>query len=125
MSVLQPDKTIILKCSARELNEVVSGERKVITREIRPRNARMYVLLNDEKECIGVIPRDFVTLQCREHSASVTAKVERIMLMEIEDENGELVYYEQNGETYQMVDIDFYLGEITAKSGVFPILSNH
>lgn len=114
-------KSIVIKCSARELNEVVSGERKIITREIRPGNARRHVYLNEAEECTGVIPYEAITLLCEKHAAQVTVNVANIMLMEIEDENGKLVYYEQNGKTYQMVDIDYHIGGIVDKTGDFPL----
>ncbi len=117
-------KTITIKCSAKELNEVVSGERKVITREIRPGNARRYVELNEAEECTGIIPYEAAILQCAKYAAQATVMIKLAMLMEIEDENGELVYYEQNGKTYQIVDIDYHLGEIVDKTGDFPLLSN-
>lgn len=116
------DKTITIKCSPRELNEVVAGERKVITREILPSNANLYVTLNEERECTGIIPRDFVELQCRKYGATVTAKVEKIQLMEIVDADDEPIHYRWRGEVYQAVDIDFHIGEIVSKSGVFPIV---
>ena len=116
------DKTITLKCSPKELNEVVAGERTVITREILPSNAHLFVKLNELRECTGIIPRDFVKLESRKSGASVVAKVDKIMLMEIEDENGELVFFRQRGEVYQAVDIDFHIGKIVSKSGVFPIV---
>lgn len=116
------DKTIKLKCSPKELNEVVAGERTVITREILPSNAHLFVILNELRECTGIIPRDFVELQCRKYGAAVTARVEKIQLMEIVDAEDELVFYNWHGETYQAVDIDFHIGEIVSKSGVFPIV---
>ena len=53
-------------------------------------------------------------------NASILAAIQKIMLMEIEDEKGQLVYYEQNGKRYQAVDIDFHLGAILDISGLAP-----
>lgn len=106
------DKTIEIKCSEKEFNEVSSGAKKVITREIRPNNARRFVTLNDEEECTGIIEYDSIRLVCSKLSSSLLAKVEKIMLMEIIADDGSLVFYDYRGKTYQMVDWDAHLGEI-------------
>lgn len=112
--------TIELKCSEKELNEVASGKKKIVTREIRPGNARKFVFLDDEECCTGIVPYDTIRLVCEKQKASLTAKIEKAMLMEIEDEDGQLVYYELNGTTYQMVDIDYHLGEVSDITGFVP-----
>lgn len=110
-----------LKSTPKEIRAVASGEKKVITREIRPTNARRHVLLNDSEECTGVIEYYALRLSSWElPGASILVSVKRTMLMEIEDENGNLVYYEQNGKNYQMVDIDYHLGGILDVTGEIP-----
>ena len=104
--------TIELKSTEKELNEVASGKKNIITREIRPGNARKFVYLDMEESCTGIIPYDRVRLVCEKANSSLTATIEKAMLMEIEDDDGNLVYYEQNGKQYQMVDIDYHIGEI-------------
>ncbi len=96
---------LTLSTSEKEYNKVLAGEQKVVTREIRPRNAPKFVFLNDELECTGIIPYETLRL-VRKDGRTLTARITKQMLMEIEDENGELVFYEVNGETYQAVDID-------------------
>ena len=114
--------TITLKASAKELKEVASGKKKVITREIRPGNAKKFVRLNEQEECVGIIDYDRITLNNDTVGAFVTAKIAKLMLMEIEDENGELVFYEQNGNKYEAVDWDAHLGEILEISKNVPIV---
>lgn len=114
--------TIELKCSVKELKEVASGKKKVITREIRPGNAKKFVRLNEQEECVGIIDYDRIHLHNDAIGAFLTAKIQKNMLMEIEDENGELVFYEQNGKQYQMVDWDCHLGEILEISKNVPIV---
>ena len=114
--------TITLKASAKELKEVASGKKKVITREIRPGNAKKFVRLNEQEECVGIIDYDRITLHNDTLGAFVIARIEKVMLMEIEDENGELVFYEQNGNKYEAVDWDAHLGEILEISKNVPIV---
>ena len=114
--------TIEVKCSAKELREVASGKKKLITREIRPGNAKKYVLLNEKLECIGIRNFDRIYLHNDTLEASVTAEIEKIMLMEIVDENGELVFYEQNGKKFQMVDWDCHIGKLLEISRNVPVV---
>ena len=95
--------TIELKCSEKEFKEVSSGEKKIITREIRPGNAKRLVILNEQEECTGIIDYDSIRLVCPKLSSSLLAKVEKIMLMEIVADDGSLVYYDYRGKQYQMV----------------------
>lgn len=113
-------ETLILNSSARELREVAEGKKRIVTREIRPGNARRFVELNGEEECVGIIKYEKILLQNERMNASILAAIQKIMLMEIEDEKGQLVYYEQNGKRYQAVDIDFHLGAILDISGLAP-----
>lgn len=98
----------------------MTGAKKVVTREIRPGNARRFVHLNEDEECTGVIGYDEIRLVCERESLSCMARISKIMLMEIEDETGNLVHYEQNGKTYQAVDIDYHLGEVSDIVGEIP-----
>jgi hypothetical protein len=110
-----------LKSTPKEMRAVASGEKKVITREIRPSNARRHVLLNDSEECTGVIEYYALRLSSWQlPGVSILVSIKRTMLMEIEDENGNLVHYEQNGKSYQMVDIDYHLGAILDITGGIP-----
>lgn len=96
---------LTLSTSEKEYQRVLAGEQKVITREIRPRNAHKFVVLNDELECTGIIPYETLRL-VRKDGRTLTARITKQMLMEIEDENGDLIFYDVNGVTYQAVDID-------------------
>lgn len=106
------NKTIELKCSEKEFNEVSSGAKKMITREIRPANAKRFVTLNEQEECTGIIEYDTIQLICAKLSSSLTAKIDKIMLMEIVADDGSLVHYDYRGKQYQMVDWDAHLGAI-------------
>lgn len=111
--------TLELNCSSKEIKEVLSRKKIIISREIRPSNAWKYVHLNDEEECTGVIEYDKILLKCtRPNLTSVEVEVKKIMLMEIVDDDGNLVHYEQNGKLYQMVDIDYHLGKVLDITGV-------
>lgn len=103
------------------MNEIASGERTVITREVRPRNAWHFLELNEDEECVGVRQFEKGILTCRKNSAVIEVAIQKVMLMEIEDDNGELVHYEYNGKTYQMAEVDVYIGAVAQKKGLFPL----
>ena len=110
--------TLELRCSPKELREIASGSRKTLTREIRPSNERRFVTLNDEGEIIGIIEYDSLRLFSDRLKASLTVKVESSKLWEIEDDNGQLVYYTHNGVQHLSIEIDYLLGAILHKSNV-------
>ncbi len=111
MSATNEQLTIL--CSDAEIRRVVSGEQTVITREVRPRNAAQFVILNRDKECIGV-RQDYKTVKLLSSNRKgfIVCEFRKIQLMEIVDENGELCFYDHEGEQYQMVDADVYLGKL-------------
>ena len=114
------DMILELKSSAKELKEVASGKRKVITREIRPNTERRFVSVNDAEEITGILEYEALLLTCDKMGASITVEVENSKLWEIEDENGELIYYDWKGEKHQLIQIDYELGAILDMSGNFP-----
>ena len=109
-----------LKCSEKELKEVASGKKKTISREVRPNNERKFCLVNDAEEITGLIEYDSLLLSCKKLNASLTVEVNEIRLLEYEDENGDLVFYDYKGEQHQMIDIDYDLGAILQRSGNIP-----
>ena len=111
-----------LKSSAKELKEVASGKRKVITREIRPNTERRFVSVNDAEEITGILKYEALILTCGKIGASVTVEVKNAKLWEIEDENGELIYYDWKGEKHQLIQLDYELGAILNKAGNIPFV---
>ena len=113
-------KTIVLRCSEKELKEVASGKRNVITREIRPNTERRFVSVNDAEEITGIIDYDALILTCDKIGASLTVEIKNVKLWEIENESGELIFYDYKGKLHQRIDIDYTLGAILNKSGNIP-----
>ena len=115
------ERILFLKSTPKEIQAVASGEKNIITREIRPANARRHVLLNEKEECTGIIIYDAIKLtSAKVPGASDCVAIKKTMLMEIEDEDGSLIHYDHNGKSYQMVDIDYHLGAILAITGEIP-----
>lgn len=102
--------TLTLTSTNKEIDCLLDGKTSIITREIRPRTAKKYVLLNNELECEGVINYDRIKLISTD--TILEASIKKIMLMEIVDEKGELIYYDYKGKKYQQVDIDYHIDEI-------------
>lgn len=98
----------------RYFDQIISGEKKLETREIRPNTAKKYCEFDAENNIVGARHYDalrlFVGYNADRKSALV--KVESAEIVIFEDEKGEPVTYEDNGETYVEAIIEFHLGEI-------------
>ena len=110
--------TLELRCSAKELMEVARGQRNTISREVRPTTERKFCIVNDDEEITEVINYDSLRLHCVNLGAFLTVEVKDVKLWEIEDENGELVFYDWKGEQHQRIDIDYTLGAVLDRSNV-------
>ena len=97
------------------LEAIRLGELKEYAREIRPNTQAKYCELDEEgyvKDIDGVLqPRhyDIIQFQCG-HNA-YACKVMEAQIELFEDENGELITYEENGEEYSAAQVVYLLGE--------------
>lgn len=114
--------TLIIK--QKFFDEIIKGTKKQEFREIRPNSQAKYCELDDEgfcKEVDGVLqPRKYDAIRFfvgyNKDRASALVKVESAKIELIEDEDGNLVEYEYQGEKYIAAQVIYDLGEVIEKS---------
>lgn len=104
---------ISLKTNQMIFNDIKSKKVNIYTQEIRPETNSLFCELDDEgyvKEIDGILqPRQYnkLSLSTDKESCIFNIKESRIELFE--DENGELITYEENGVEYIKAQIVYYL----------------
>lgn len=107
----------IVKLSVKQstLDAIRHGEIKEYTREIRPNTQEKYCELDEEgyvKDIDGVLqPRKYDAVQFACGHETYTCKIEKSWIELFEDENHELIVYEENGEEYYAAQVVYSLGE--------------
>lgn len=114
--------TLIIK--QKFLDEILSGKKTQEFREIRPTTQKKYCQLDADGYCVekdGVLQprkydaiRFFVGYNKDRASALVEVKDARIELFE--DENGNLIEYEYQGEPYLAAQVVYDLGNVIEKN---------
>lgn len=88
---------------------------KEYAREIRPNTMKKYCELDEEGYCVdvdGVLqPRKYDVAQFTCGHESCAFKIEKTQIELFEDENQELITYEENGEEYYAAQVVYVLGE--------------
>lgn len=106
-------EVISLKTNQMIFNDIKSKKVNIYTQEIRPETNSLFCELDDEgyvKEIDGILqPRQYnkLSLSTDKESCIFNIKESRIELFE--DENGELITYEENGVEYIKAQIVYYL----------------
>ncbi|MXV37860.1 ASCH domain-containing protein [Flavobacteriaceae bacterium Ap0902] len=116
-------KRLTLNIKQVYFDAILSGEKKVETREIRPSNLKKYCEVDDEGYVIedenGIVPvrYDEIKLLTGAYSGKrpyMIVKVENAEVILLTDENDEFIELEnEKGEVYLAAVIDYALGEIT------------
>lgn len=119
-----------LKLKQEHFAEILSGEKKTETREIRPKNAHRYVeFFNPETGTVYpnsyAVPDDGpVDARCIKYDAirfhvgsamdrpNALVKVENAQYFIITDDEGKEIIYTINGREYVAAEIDYTLGDI-------------
>lgn len=107
----------VIKLATKQdtLNALRDGLVKEYAREIRPNTQEKYCEVDEDGYVVdvdGVLqPRhyDVALFQCGHESCAF--KIEKAQIELFEDENQELVTYEENGEEYIAAQIVYFLGE--------------
>lgn len=117
-------KTLTLSIKQKYFNEILAGTKKIETREIRPNNQTRYCQIDEEgyvfEDENGIVPKEYDTLTLltgayKGTRPKMVVKIEKAEIYLIEDDKGNLVTYEHQGEEYTMAQIDYHLGEIIEK----------
>ena len=107
----------ILKLTTKPqtLEAIRNGHLTEYAREIRPNTQAKYCELDEDgyvKDIDGVLqPRHYDIVQFSAGHETYTCKIEDIWIELFEDENGELIVYEENGEEYIAAQVVYALGD--------------
>lgn len=98
----------------RYFDQIISGEKKLETREIRPNTANKYCEFDADGNLTGARKYDALRLfnGCETNRPTALVEVESAEIVLLEDENGELITYTENNQEYVAAQVDFYLGKI-------------
>lgn len=106
---------IKLKTTPQVLEAIKSGEITEYEREIRPNTQKKYCEIDEEgyvKDIDGVLqPRKYDVVKFYCDNDSYACKIDDAWIELFEDENGELITYEQNGNEYIKAQVVYHLGE--------------
>lgn len=108
--------TLIIK--QEYFNQIITGEKKNETRELRPKNEKKYIVYDNEG-CYDAIEYDAIRFYVGYNPNRDTALVEvdGCEFQDIVDESGNTIKLEENGEEYDMMNIIYYLGEVLEVNG--------
>jgi hypothetical protein len=117
-------KNLTLSIKQIYFDQILSGEKNSEYRVIRPNNVGRYCQLDSNGDVIDIdgaiqpVKYDTITFYTGAYSGKrpkmvVAVKDAEVYL--IEDENGELVKFEENGLEYYAAEIEYHLGEILEK----------
>jgi len=111
-------KTLSLIIKKKYLDEILSGEKKIETREIRPKNASRYCKFDNTGLLLGPVEYDalqlFAGYQTDRAEIIVRITGSEIILFD-DEETGEPLTYEENGKLYIDAEIEYQLGDILSK----------
>ncbi len=94
------------------LDQILTGEKKIETRDIRPANAKKYVIETPD----SVTPRPYDAIEFfagyNKNRKTAVVKVEGAEVVVLTNEEGEELIYEHEGEEYAQAIIEYKLGNI-------------
>lgn len=114
--------TLIIK--QKYFDEIISGKKVQEFREIRPNSQAKYCQLDNEGFCVekdGVLqPREYDAIRFyvgyNKDRDSALVEVKGASIELFEDENGNLIEYQHNGESYLAAQVVYDLGKIIEKN---------
>ncbi len=112
--------TLNLIIKQKYFDKILSGEKKKEYREIRPNTANKYCEFDKDDQLVGPkeydVIRFYVGYQTDRPSALV--KIESAIIEISEDEEGQLIVFEENGKEYVEAQVIYDLGEIIETQNV-------
>ena len=117
-------RILTLQIKRPYLEAILSGEKTEEYREIRPKNAKKFVIQNpeaeDDDEWLKPVKYDAIKFlngyDTNRPEALVEIKDTRIELSV--DENGEYITYEEDGEEYIEAQMVYILGKVLSKKNI-------
>lgn len=114
-------KNLTLSIKQIYFDQILSGEKKIESRDIRPNNVHKYCQLDKDGYVVEIegiiqpIKYDTITLYTGAYSGKrpkLVVEVDDAEIFLLEDENGELIILEEHGEEYYPAIIEYHLGKI-------------
>lgn len=116
-------ETITLNIQQKRLDSILSSDEKLDIREIRPKTDGKYLNLDSEGYAVqdengDFMPKKYDAIQYNIDGklADYLVKIEDIVCQILDDENGETITYEYEGEVHTSCQIVYLLGDIIEKS---------
>ena len=104
-----------LKTKQQTLDAIKAGEIQEYAREIRPNTQEKYCEMDEDgyvKDIDGVLqPRKYDAVQFACGHETYACNIDEAYIELFEDDNGELITYEENGEEYIAAQVVYVLGE--------------
>lgn len=99
------------------IDRIVEGKPTTLKREIRPQNERKFIQLDDEgcavcNEAGNAIPVHYDAVQAVCANRSVLVSIKEAYTELLVDDEGNVLFYEIDGEPYYMENIVYELGNI-------------
>lgn len=116
---------LTLSIKQKFFNEILAGEKKKEYREIRPNSQAKYCDLDEEgfcKEIDGVLQArkydaiKFLTGEYKGKRPYAIVEVEKAEIELLENEKGEIIEYEHEGELFMAAQVVYSLGKVIEKS---------
>lgn len=95
-------------------DQILSGEKKIETRELKPTTEKKYCVLDEDRAIVDLIQYDAIRFFVGYNKDRPTALVEvtGVELVELVDDNDEPMFYDWKGVKEQMIDIEYSLGKV-------------
>ncbi len=99
------------------INRIVEGKPTTLKREIRPQNERKFIQLDDDgcamcNEAGNSIPVHYDAVQVVCANRSILVSIKEAYTELLVDDEGNVLFYEIDGEPYYMENIVYELGNI-------------
>lgn len=114
--------TLTLQIKREFLDMILSGEKTEEFREIRPKNSKKYIEYVQAEDGEDVQPIQYKQIQFfngySKTRPEVIIEIKKSILQIIEDENGEDIVYEEDGQEYVVAQMVYTLGKINSRKNI-------
>lgn len=109
--------TLIIK--GEYLDQILTGEKLIEYREIRPNTAKKYCQHKDDEIVIKkgvIVPRKYDAIQFyagyNKDRKSALVEIKSALVALLVDEDDNFIEYEENGKVYVMAQVEYTLGKV-------------
>lgn len=110
-------KTVKLGVKPAIIDRIVEGKPTTLKREINPKNEKKFIQLDEEccavcDEAGNAVPVQYDAVECVCGNRSLIVAIKESYTELLVDDEGNVLFYEVDGEPYYMENIVYELGEI-------------